>query len=29
LEKVHDQIEYFASQEQLTAHANSIHVRFE
>jgi len=29
LEKVHDQIEYFAAQEQLTAHANSIHVRFE
>jgi len=29
LNQVHDQIEYFASQEQLTAHANSIHVRFE
>ncbi len=29
LERVHDQIEYFAKEEQLTAHANSIHVRFE
>lgn len=29
LEKVHDKIEYFAKQEQLTAHANSIRVRFE
>ena len=29
LEQVHDKIEYFANQEQLTAHANSIHVRFE
>ena len=29
LEKVHDKIEYFANQEQLTAHANSIRVRFE
>ena len=29
LEKVHDKIEYFAKQEELTAHANSIHVRFE
>ena len=29
LEKVHDKIEYFATQEELTAHANSIHVRFE
>ena len=29
LEKVHSKIEYFASEEQLTAHANSIHVRFE
>ena len=29
LEKVHDKIEYFAKQEQLTAHANSIAVRFE
>lgn len=29
LEKVHDKIEYFATKEQLTAHANSIKVRFE
>lgn len=29
LEAVHDKIEYFAKQEQLTAHANSISVRFE
>lgn len=29
LEKVHDKIEYFATEEQLTAHANSIKVRFE
>lgn len=29
LEKVHDKIEFFATQEKLTAHANSIHVRFE
>lgn len=29
LEKVHNDIEYFARAEQLTAHANSIHVRFE
>ena len=29
LEKVHGKIEYFAEQEQLTAHANSIRVRFE
>ena len=29
LEKVHGEIEYFAEQEQLTAHANSIRVRFE
>ena len=29
LEKFHDKIEYFAKQEQLTAHANSIAVRFE
>lgn len=29
LEKIHEDIEYFASAEQLTAHANSIHVRFE
>ena len=29
LEKVHEQIEFFAKQEQLTAHANSIFVRFE
>lgn len=29
LEKVHGKIEYFAKQEQLTAHANSIRVRFE
>lgn len=29
LEKVHGKIEYFANQEQLTAHANSIAVRFE
>ena len=29
LEKAHKDIEYFAKQEQLTAHANSIHVRFE
>ena len=29
LEKVHKDIEYFAENEQLTAHANSIKVRFE
>ena len=29
LEKAYEDIEYFAKQEQLTAHANSIHVRFE
>ena len=29
LEAVHEKIEYFAKQEKLTAHANSIHVRFE
>lgn len=29
LEKVHKDIEYFAEQEQLTAHQNSIKVRFE
>lgn len=29
LEKVHKQIEYFAGKEQLTAHANSISVRFD
>ncbi len=29
LEKAHEDIEYFAEQEQLTAHANSIRVRFE
>lgn len=29
LEKVHKDIEQFAQAEQLTAHANSIHVRFE
>ncbi|MCI8584279.1 MAG: histidinol dehydrogenase [Lachnospiraceae bacterium] len=29
LEQVHEDIEYFAEQEQLTAHANSIRVRFE
>ncbi|MEG1847390.1 MAG: histidinol dehydrogenase [Lachnospiraceae bacterium] len=29
LEQVHTDIEYFAEQEQLTAHANSIRVRFE
>lgn len=29
LAKVHEDIEYFAEQEQLTAHANSIRVRFE
>lgn len=29
LMKVHEKIEYFAEQEQLTAHANSIKVRFE
>ena len=29
LEKVHNDIEYFARKEELTAHANSIHVRFE
>ena len=28
LEQVHEDIEYFAEQEQLTAHANSIRVRF-
>ena len=29
LEKIHTEIETFAKAEQLTAHANSIHVRFE
>ncbi|MCR4755449.1 MAG: histidinol dehydrogenase [Lachnospiraceae bacterium] len=29
LEAVHDKIEYFAEKEELTAHANSIRVRFE
>ncbi len=29
LESVHEQIEYFATKEELTAHANSIRVRFE
>ena len=29
LEAVHEDIEKFAKAEQLTAHANSIHVRFE
>ncbi|MDO4522622.1 MAG: histidinol dehydrogenase [Eubacteriales bacterium] len=29
LEEVHEDIERFAKSEQLTAHANSIHVRFE
>ena len=29
LEKIHEDIETFAKSEQLTAHANSIHVRFE
>lgn len=29
LKKAHEDIEYFAKQEGLTAHANSIHVRFE
>lgn len=29
LEKIHENIEYFAQAEQLTAHANSIKVRFE
>ncbi len=29
LEKIHKDIEYFAKKEALTAHANSIHVRFE
>lgn len=29
LEQVHEKIEFFAKQEQLTAHANSIKVRFE
>ena len=29
LEKIHEDIEYFAQAEQLTAHANSIKVRFE
>ena len=29
LEAVHDKIEYFAEKEELTAHANSIKVRFE
>ena len=29
LEKIHEDIETFAKCEQLTAHANSIHVRFE
>lgn len=29
LEKIHEDIEYFAKKEELTAHANSIHVRFE
>ena len=29
LEKIHKDIEQFASAEQLTAHANSVAVRFE
>lgn len=29
LKKVHDDVEAFANAEQLTAHANSVHVRFE
>ena len=29
LEAIHTDIEAFAKAEQLTAHANSIHVRFE
>ena len=29
LREVHEKIEYFATEEQLTAHANSIRVRFE
>ena len=29
LEKIHKDIEYFAEAEKLTAHANSIRVRFE
>lgn len=29
LEEIHDDIEAFATSEKLTAHANSIHVRFE
>jgi histidinol dehydrogenase len=29
LSKVHEDIELFAKKEGLTAHANSIHVRFE
>lgn len=29
LYKIHEDIEYFAKKEELTAHANSIHVRFE
>lgn len=29
LEAVHEDIEWFAKAEQLTAHANSVHVRFE
>ena len=29
LEKIHNDIEHFATSEQLTAHANSIKVRFE
>lgn len=29
LAKVHEDIEYFARQEQLTAHANSVRIRFE
>ena len=29
LEKVHEDIEYFAENERLTAHAGSIRVRFE
>lgn len=29
LESVHEKIEFFAEQEQLTAHANSVRVRFE
>ena len=29
LEKIHTEIETFAQAEHLTAHANSIHVRFE